>query len=355
MQFKDIIFKFNPFNLFVFEESDTAVLYENQPSTDPGIAEEFKTYYDNRLIKKAGPNLVYEQFAVKRPLPKGRGKTVEFRGFHELDTDVASRKLEEGQTPEGQKLAMYTIPATVESYGGWVPLNDIVITTAIDPMVNSAIDVLSTQAHAVLDKLIRNAIVTDDEVNDALAGGADAEAELTVENHKISVADIRRLVNILKRVNAPKINGAYPLILHTDVATDLTADEEYKELYKFLKPQHLASGYVGDVVGARIYETTNALITTNSEGVAIYHGTLIGEGSYGTVKLEGGGLRTIIKQLGSSGTADPLDQRGSAGWKATTVTKVLIPKYLVNYRCTSSFNGVDDAEAVIYDTEAETA
>ena len=205
---------------------------------------------------------------------------------------------------------------------------------------------VGNQPQVVLDKLIRNAIVTDDEVNEAFAGGAVAEAELTVAKHKISVADIRAIVNILKRVNAPKIDGAYPLILHTDVATDLTADEEYKELYKFLKPKNLASGYVGDVVGARIYESTNALITKNENGVAIYHGTLIGQNSYGTVEFAGGGLRTIVKQLGSSGTADPLDQRGSAGWKATTVTKVLIPKYLVNFCCTSSFNGVDDAEAI---------
>ena len=64
------------------------------------------------------------------------------------------------------------------------------------------------------------------------------------------------------------------------------------------------------------------------------------------VKLEGGGLRTIIKQLGSAGAADPLDQRGSLGWKATTVTVVLVPSYLVDFCCTSSFNAVDDAEAM---------
>ena len=33
----------------------------------------------------------------------------------------------------------------------------------------------------------------------------------------------------------------------------------------------------------------------------------------------GGGLEHIVKQLGSAGTGDPLNQRASVGWKATKV------------------------------------
>ena len=344
-EFIEIKFKFNPANLFVFAGTETSN-GNVQVSSDTDIAPEFKTYYDKRLIKKASPNLVYGQFAVKRPLPKGSGKTVEFRGFHELDTTVTSKKLTEGQTPAGTKLKVYTIIATIEQYGDFIPLSDVVMTTAIDPMLTQAIDALAAQAQVVLDKLIRNAVVADEETHEAYAGGADAESELSVAAHIITVADIRRIVNILKRCNAPRIDGAYPLVLHPDVSTDLQADEEYKQLYRYLKPDRLANGYVGDVAGARIYESTNALITKSSDGTtAIYHCTLIGEGSYGTVDLAGGGLRSIVKQLGSSGSSDPLDQRGSAGWKAATVTKVLIPKYIVNFSCCATFNGVQDAEA----------
>lgn len=332
-------------NLFAFAGTD--VSSNMQTSTDEYIAKEFKTYYDKRLIRKAGPNLVFAQFAVKRPLPQGSGKTIEFRGFHELDTDVNARKLTEGVTPAAQKLKSYTIEATVGQYGGWVGITDVVKTTAIDPMVTEAVDLLSSQAEIVLDKIIRNAIVTDDEVPEAYAAEAASESTMTPTGHKITVADIRRIVNMLKRVNAPKIDGAYPLILHTDVASDLQADEEYKELYHYLKPANLAAGYVGDVAGARIYESTNVLITENSTSKkAIYHNVLVGQGSYGSVDLSGGGLKTIIKQLGSSGSADPLDMRGSIGWKATTVAKVLVPKYLVNYSCCATFDGVADKETV---------
>ena len=333
-------------NLFAFAGTD--VSSNVQTSTDSDIAKEFKTYYDKRLIRKAGPNLVFAQFAVTRPLPQGSGKTIEFRGFHEMDTAVNARKLDEGVTPVAQKLQSYAIEATVAQYGGWVGITDVVKTTAIDPMVTEAIDALSSQAEVVLDKIIRNAIVGDDEVAEAYAGSADDESAMTPTDNKITVADIRRIVNRLKRANAPRIDGAYPLILHTDVSTDLQADEEYKELYHYFKPEKLAAGYVGDVAGARIYESTNVLITKNAtSGKAIYHNVLVGQNSYGSVELSGGGLRTIIKQLGSGGSSDPLDQRGSVGWKATTVAKVLIPKYLVNYSCCATFDAVDDAEAEV--------
>lgn len=340
------IYKLN-LNLFTFAGTEDGNS-NYQTSNDSNIAAQFKTYYDTRLIRKAGANLVYAQFAVKKTLPAGSGKTIEFRGFDELDTTPANYRLTEGLTPAAQKMKSYPITATVSQYGGYVGITDMVKTTSIDPMVTESIDALSTQAETVLDKLIRNAIVGNVEVHDAYAGGASAESALTVANHKISVAEIRTIVNILKRSNAPRIDGAYPLILHPDVATDLQADPEYKELYHYLKPEKLAAGYVGDVAGARIYESTNALITKNAtSGVAIYHGTLIGQGSYATVDLAGGGLRTIIKQVGSSGSSDPLEQRGSVAWKATTVSKVLIPKYLVNFSCAAEYNGVDDAEAEV--------
>ena len=343
---KERIYKLN-LNLFTFAGTEDGSS-NYQTSNDSNIAAQFKTYYDKRLIRKAGPNLVYAQFAVKKPLPAGSGKSIEFRGFDELDTNPAARQLTEGVTPAAQKMKSYVITATVAQYGGYVGITDMVKTTSIDPMVTESIDALSTQAETVLDKLIRNAIVANDEVHEAYAGGATTESALSVANHKISVAEIRKIVNILKRANAPRIDGAYPLILHPDVSTDLQADPEYKELYHYLKPEKLAAGYVGDVAGARIYESTNALITKNAtSGVAIYHGTLIGQGSYGTVDLAGGGLRTIIKQVGSSGSSDPLEQRGSVGWKATTVSKVLIPKYLVNFSCAADYNGVDDAEAEV--------
>ena len=59
-------------------------------------------------------------------------------------------------------------------------------------------------------------------------------------------------------------------------------------------------------------------------------GTLIlGDGAYGVTEITGGGLEIIVKQKGSAGTADPLNQRSSVGWKAIKTAELLIPNYLV--------------------------
>ena len=56
---------------------------------------------------------------------------------------------------------------------------------------------------------------------------------------------------------------------------------------------------------------------------------IMGANAYAVTEVTGGGLQTIIKQKGSAGTADPLDQRSSIGWKAIKTAELLIPNYLV--------------------------
>lgn len=59
---------------------------------------------------------------------------------------------------------------------------------------------------------------------------------------------------------------------------------------------------------------------------------VFGSDSYGVVDVAGqGAIKAIIKPLGSSGTADPLDQRATVGAKVTAFTAcVLNPDWLVS-------------------------
>lgn len=56
------------------------------------------------------------------------------------------------------------------------------------------------------------------------------------------------------------------------------------------------------------------------------------------LEVEGGGLQTIVKQLGSGGTADPLNQRASAGWKAIKTAEILSDEFMVRIESSSSFS-----------------
>lgn len=64
-------------------------------------------------------------------------------------------------------------------------------------------------------------------------------------------------------------------------------------------------------------------------GADIYSTLIIADDAYGTTKVAGGGLKHIVKPLGSGGSSDPLDQRATVGWKATKTAKILVQQYIL--------------------------
>jgi len=78
---------------------------------------------------------------------------------------------------------------------------------------------------------------------------------------------------------------------------------------------------------------------------------VLGKDAYCNVSVKGkGGTQTIIKPLGSSGTADPLDQRGTVGWKAYAGSRILNNTFMVRIEGTSTYDvGYDLASGSISD------
>lgn len=72
-------------------------------------------------------------------------------------------------------------------------------------------------------------------------------------------------------------------------------------------------------------------------GRDVYSTLILGADAYGVTDLDGVGLQHIVKQLGSSGAADPLNQRATAGWKLAKVAERLVEQYMVRIESTSTF------------------
>ena len=101
------------------------------------------------------------------------------------------------------------------------------------------------------------------------------------------------------------------------------------------------------------YETLDSAVTAadnaviypgegGAEGCAVYGCLFVGKGAYGVVDLNDG-TEVIVKPRGSSGTADPLDQRSSVGWKGVHAAAILYDEYIVRVECGSSYSGQDKA------------
>ena len=71
------------------------------------------------------------------------------------------------------------------------------------------------------------------------------------------------------------------------------------------------------------------------DGLAVYGSLFFGRDAYGVTEVEGAGLQTIVKQKGSAGTADPLDQRSSVGWKALETAEILMQPYMIRVEHTN--------------------
>lgn len=72
-------------------------------------------------------------------------------------------------------------------------------------------------------------------------------------------------------------------------------------------------------------------------GRDVYSTLVLGQNAYGVTSVEGGGLECIIKQKGSAGTYDPLNQRSTVGWKATQTAKILSDEFIVRIETTCSY------------------
>lgn len=309
---------------------------EVQTTLSDGLSAEMKTFYDMTLIDEASANLVHSQFGQKRPIPKNGGKTIEFRKFAPLAKAITP--LTEGVTPDGKSLSVSTITATVSQYGDYITQSDVLELTALDNTILEATKLLGRQAGVTLDTVVRNVMQSGTNVTYCPKIGADgAETAVTSRSGldntcQLTVKVLQQVVAKLRGQNAPTINGKYVAIIHPYAAYDLMRDPEWIDAHKYTNVGNLYEGEIGEIAGIRFVQTTEAKIY--SGGV---FGTLVfGDGAYGVTEITGGGLQTIVKQKGSAGTADPLDQRSSVGWKAIETAELLIPQYLVRVESKSA-------------------
>lgn len=72
-----------------------------------------------------------------------------------------------------------------------------------------------------------------------------------------------------------------------------------------------------------------------ASGKPVYSTLVIGDNAYGVTDPKGT-LENITKPLGSAGSADPLNQRSTMGWKSYHAAKILVNEYMVRIETVST-------------------
>ena len=265
---------------------------------------ENKTFYNKTLISRLTPQLLFAKYGQKKPIPKHEGDTVNFRKFNSLTAAVTP--LTEGVTPNGSSIDVTKVEATVKQYGDFVTLSDKIDMVGIDPVVAETSAVLGEQAGLTVDTVVRDIVVAGTNVLYA-GGGASASA-----SKYLTGADVKKAVRALKKANAKPYEGnSFIGIIDPETASDLMDDPMWQDVSKYNGGTAIMDGEIGKLYGVRFIETTNVKVADS-----IHATMIIGKDAYGVCDVEKGSTpQIIVKEAGSAGTADPLNQRSSVGWK----------------------------------------
>jgi N4-gp56 family major capsid protein len=114
--------------------------------------------------------------------------------------------------------------------------------------------------------------------------------------------------------------------------------DEWKDAHKYTDNTEIIEGLVGEWHGIYFVEYDLAVkkAGAGASAVDVYQNVILGKDAFGIPDIDGSSTPEMItKPIGSSGTADPLNQRGTVGWKAFLAAVILQPLAVQRYECTA--------------------
>ena len=308
-------------------------------TTSGTIAREVNNFYDRALLERAVAAFIHNRFAQVRDIPMGGGTNViKFRRYGSLTATTTA--LTEGVTPSGSSLSVTDAVATVLQYGDYVTLTDKVLMETFDPILTETAEILGEQAGDSLDQLCRDVLIAG--ASEQFASTATTVNTVTAAM-KLDRAEVKEAVRTLKGndsrpvtsminpstgYNTTPIDRAFIGIVHPNTTYDLDDATGWIPVEKYPNREGVMPNEVGSLAGVRFLESSNAY--SQSGSLTTVYGTLIfGQNAYAQTRISGEALKNIVKPLGSAGTADPLNQRTTSGWKATYVASVLNSNFII--------------------------
>ena len=305
-----------------------------------GLTVELKQYYSRVLLERAQPNLVWLRpgFGRMDGIPRAGGKSIEFRRFERPAASTSA--LTEGTPGAETNLTVSNVQATVSQYGAYVIYSDLVDTQTIDPVVRNYAQVFGEQMAISLDTIVRDVAVAGSTVQYASTAGSRGGVG---SGDRMTYAEIREAVATLKKNDAvPVADNLYVGIIHPDTEYDMMADSDIITSLQNAGVRGtnnpIFQGDIGVFYKVDRIVTSLAKVHTSLglSGADVYATQIFGKGYYGTVNLQAHPAQVIIKPVGSAGAADPLNQRGTVGWKAAIAAVRLNENFGVRIEHTSS-------------------
>lgn len=281
------------------------------------LSEENQTFYDRTMLEREVPELFLYEDGDKKVVPPGKGTSAEFRKLNSLP--VPENSLEEGVTPEGSKLSVTAVVATLKQEGDYVTITDVLDMQGKDPIITETSEMFGEQSAETIDSRIGDIVSAGTTVQYA---NQKASRDSITNADVLTGAELRKAKRRLKKANIKTFKDkTYHALIDADQEYDFkndTSGNGFVEVAKYANTKALLDGEIGMFDGIRIRVTSQAKTVDNSNGVTVHKALVYGRHAYGVVDVEKGKgkAKVIVKPIGSAGTTDPLNQRGTIGWKA---------------------------------------
>ena len=308
------------------------------------------------MLKRMVPLMPLERFGQSEVVPLNMTQTVKWRRFEPLP--VTTVPLTEGVTPAGHTPTVTDVTANLVQYGGFIRHSDVILDVATDPILANYRDLLAQQCAETLETVRYQSLLAGSNV--FYANGTARSAVNTV----VSATLLRKVARMLVRNNAREftsvvasspnyasqaVEAAYIVPCHPDLEYDirqlpgfihkknygpgvtaLPGELGSWERFRFIEstlfaPFYGAGGTKGSMIGAGTAADVYPMIVLAMDAWA----TVVLRGSYSGSDRSADGTSVvspvdlIVKNPGSGGAEDPMNQRGSVSWKTMFTAQIL--------------------------------
>lgn len=310
-------------------------------TTTSQLPPEVRTYFDRLLLTLARPYFIYDMFGQQRSIPLNSGDQMVFARYGTLS--AALTPLTDGQTPAGSTLSRTDFSAQIQWYGDFVTISDQVQYVVQDRVLNESTKVLSLQLGRTVDTLVRD-MLNSTASSIACVNGLNGNTPTEITNADLKIAVLALLQGNARMLASPirgenrfgtsPVRQSFWGFIPVEILDDLENVSSFISAANYPNPMDTLSAEWGATDNIRWLQNTNGF--NNGASPPVFSSFIAGQEAYGIVRLGAKQSEFIVKPLGASGTADPLNQRGTVGWKFPFATRILNDNWITKVTSTHS-------------------
>lgn len=320
-------------------------------------------YAVSELLKRGMPYLVLEKFGQTYPIPNNSTKVAKFRRYfltgstgaaadgnaaNAWSVPLAIAPLAEGVTPQGRSLANQDYTVTLQQYGDFATITDVIMDTHEDRVLQQMTEVLGEQAAITIETVRYNVLKAGTNVfwsNGGVRTSVNTPVSLDLQR-QVTTGLLRQnaklITNVVKSTpdfRTEPIEAAFIGLVHPDLETDVRKMSGFIPVKQYGNGSSPFENEIGSVERVRYLSSTvftpfadgggakagsgTTMRSTTGTNSDVYPILYIGRDAYGIVPLKGKDSLTPMVVNPKPAPGDPLAQRGTVGWKAYQAAVIL--------------------------------